>query len=341
MNRRHPALRATFLIGVTLLFAAGVIAAWFQSWKAGRLVELGTNSEIAALPSGNMEYTLLGEGVPVVVFHTAPGGYDQGVALAGFLTAEGFEIVSPSRPGYLGTPLASGPSPSEQADAVSWLLEELEVDRVAVLGFGYGGPAALEFTRKYSPRIHALVLVSAITARPDSPAPTPFPLAILRALQTDFRSFLFAETARRSPSRALASAAPFLSPATPGTEPAWTAAVLRNPAQLDDFQQLADALSPLTPRETGTANDLLQVESLAPLQLADIRTPTLVVHGAMDRFLPQAMAQAAANAIPDAALLVVPDGGHLPTIGQQGDAVRRNIIEFLKQHTGNTPVASE
>lgn len=339
MSRRHPALRSVFLLLVAALFAWGSIAAWFESWKAGRLVELSANSEIATLPSGNMEYTLLGEGVPVVVFHTAPGGYDQGVALAGFLTAEGLEIISPSRPGYLGTPLASGHSPSEQADAVSWLLEELEVDRVAVLGFGHGGPAALEFARKYSPRIHALVLVSAITARSDPS--TPFPLAILRALRTDFRSCLFAETARRSPSRALASAAPFLSPSTPGAETDWKAAVLGNPAQLDDFQQLATALSPISPRETGTANDLLQIESLAPLQLADIRTPTLVVHGALDRFLPQAMAQATANSIPGAELLVVPDAGHLPTLGLQGDAVRRNIIGFLKKHTATPPEPSE
>lgn len=338
---RHSVPRVAFLIVVALLFATGLITAWFQSWKAGRLVDLHAGSEIADLPSGPMEYTLLGEGVPVVVFHSAPGGYDQGVALAGFLTGEGFELVSPSRPGYLLTPLTSGPSPAEQADAVSWLLEELEVDRVAVMGFGHGGPAALEFARKYSPRIHALVLVSAITAQPASTAATPFPLAILRALQSDFRSCLFMETARLWPSRAVASAAPFLSPATPAGEATWTAAILQNSTQLEEFQHLATALSPLSPREKGTANDLLQIESLAPLQLADIRTPTLVVHGALDRFVPQAMAEATANTIPDAKLLVVPDAGHLPTLGPQGDSVRLNIVEFLNEHTRESPEGAE
>lgn len=341
MSRRHPVPRALFLMGVAVLFVSGGILAWFQSWKAGRLVDLSTSSEIADLPSGPMEYTLHGEGMPVVVFHGAPGGYDQGVALAGFLTGEGFEIVSPSRPGYLRTPLASGPSPAEQADAVSWLLEELEVDRVAVMGFGHGGPAALEFARKYSPRIQALVLVSAVTTPDTPPAATPFPLVILRALRSDFRSCLFAETARHLPTRALLSAAPFLSPASPGGETPWAAAVRQSPAQLDDFQQLANALSPIRPRETGTANDLLQVDTLGPIQLGDIRTPTLVVHGAMDRFVPNAMAQAAASTIPDAKLLLVPDAGHLPTLGQHGDSVRRSIVEFLNAHTHESPEASE
>jgi pimeloyl-ACP methyl ester carboxylesterase len=341
MIRRHPFLRVAFLCAVAILLVSGLASAWFQSWKAGRIVDLHTGAEIADLPSGKMEYSLHGEGVPVVVFHSAPGGYDQGLAIGGFLTDAGFEIVSPSRPGYLRTPLNSGPSPAEQADAVSWLLEELEVDRVAVLGFGHGGPAALEFTRKYSPRIHALVLVSAITTRLDSPDTTPLPLQILRTLRNDFRSCLFVEMARRLPSRALAAAAPFLSPGSPVEESAWGSAVLQDSAQLDDFQQFANALSPLSLRETGTANDLLQVESLALIPLADIRTPTLVVHGAMDRFVPQAMAQATADSIPGAELLIVPGGGHLPTLGNQGDSVRERIVSFLKQHTLKSPEAAE
>lgn len=342
MKRGNTVPRALFLCIVAILFAAGMAAAWLESWKAGKLVELNAGSEVADLPSGKMEYTLHGEGVPVLVFHTAPGGYDQGVALAGFLTGEGFEIVSPSRPGYLRTPLTSGTSPAEQADSISWLLEELEVEQVAVLGFGHGGPTAIAFTRKYSPRIHALVLVSAITTRLNSPTSTPLPLALLRALRNDTRTCLFAELASRFPSRALSTAAPFLAPGTSGEESGWSKAILSNPVQLEEFQLLANALAPLTPREAGTANDLLQVETLEPLGLGDIRTPTLVIHGSNDRFLPHAMAQAAANTIPDSELLVVPGAGHIPTLGSEGESVRRRIVSFLKEHsTQQEPAETE
>lgn len=333
MKARRPVPRAIFLAAVALLFAIGALAAWFQSWKAGRIVDLNAASEIADLPSGKMEYSLHGEGFPVVVFHDAPGGYDQGVALAGFLTSEGFEIVSPSRPGYLRTPLASGRSPAEQADAISWLLEELEVDRVAVLAFGHGGPPALEFARKYSPRIHALVLVSAVTARPTSEASTPFPLAVLRALGDDPRSCLFAESARLVPGRALSTAAPFLAPASPDAESAWRLSILQTPSQLDEFQQVALAMSPIRLRETGAANDILQAESLTPPPSAEIRTPTLVVHGALDQFVPEDTARTVASSIPGAELFNVSGGGHLPTLGTEGDQVRAKILSFLKHHT--------
>lgn len=330
MKARRPVPRAIFVAAVAILFAIGAIAAWFQSWKAGRIVELNAASEVADLPSGKMEYSLHGEGVPVVVFHDAPGGFDQGVALAGFLTGEGFEIVSPSRPGYLRTPLASGPSPLEQADAISWLLEELEVDRVAVLAFGHGGPAALEFARKYSQRIHALVLVSAVTARPAPGAATPFPLAVLRALKNDPRSCLFAESARLFPGRALSSAAPILAPTA---ESGWSQSILQSPSQLDDFQQLALAMSPIVPRETGAANDIIQAESLNPPPTAELRTPTLVVHGALDRFVSEDTTRKLAGSIPDAELLIIPAGGHLPILGPDGDQVRSKILTFLKTHT--------
>lgn len=337
MSARKPLPRVLFLIAVAIIFAAGAIMAWFQSWKAGRLVDLATGSQVIELPSGKIEYALHGEGVPVLVFHSAPGGYDQGVAMAGFLTGEGFEIVSPSRPGYLQTPLASGPSPTDQAEAFSWLLEDLEVDRVAVLGVGHGAPAAIEFARKFSPRISALVLVSAVTARTSQGSATPFPLAVLRALGGDFRSFCFAEMSSRFPNRALAASAPFLAPASPDGESAWISSLLQSTTQLDEFRHLVDSITPSSLRDKGTANDILQADGLEPLDLKAIHPPTLLVHGAMDRFIPLASAQAAANTIPNAELHIVANGGHLPIIGPGADAARQRIVSFLQHHTAAQP----
>jgi pimeloyl-ACP methyl ester carboxylesterase len=48
--------------------------------------------------------------------------------------------------------------------------------------------------------------------------------------------------------------------------------------------------------------------------LAHISSPTLIVHGALDRSVPLAVAAELATAIPDAVLAVATDGGHRPDI---------------------------
>ena len=132
--RRRLLPRLLFLGFVLALFAIGGVLAWFQSWRTNRLLDLASQSEVAKLPSGEMEFATRGDGAPVLVFHSAPGGFDQSIALAGFLEEEGFQILAPSRPCYLRTPLATGLTPENQADAAAQLLDHLGLGAVSVLG---------------------------------------------------------------------------------------------------------------------------------------------------------------------------------------------------------------
>jgi pimeloyl-ACP methyl ester carboxylesterase len=54
-------------------------------------------------------------------------------------------------------------------------------------------------------------------------------------------------------------------------------------------------------------------EQIAP-DLTQIPVPTLLIHGEHDRIIPVDAAQAAAAAIPEAELVVLPDTGHVPTL---------------------------
>ena len=184
--------RAAFLLVVLTLFIIGGVLAFFQSWRSARLVDLYSASQIAATKNGPIEYVRHGDGPPVLVFHDAPGGYDQGAALAGFLADEGFQIIAPSRPGYLRTPLETGITPENQADAAAQLLDTLDIDQTSVLGFGWGGPAALEFARRFPQRTSALIFVGAAVGRlnpPTAPA-VPFPQAVGEGLTGDVGSWL-------------------------------------------------------------------------------------------------------------------------------------------------------
>jgi pimeloyl-ACP methyl ester carboxylesterase len=69
-----------------------------------------------------------------------------------------------------------------------------------------------------------------------------------------------------------------------------------------------------------------------------ITSPTLVIHGAEDRYVPPANARALAEAIPGAKLKMLDDAGHLVFIERFAD-VNREVVRFLK--AGNDRPARE
>jgi 3-oxoadipate enol-lactonase len=63
--------------------------------------------------------------------------------------------------------------------------------------------------------------------------------------------------------------------------------------------------------------------------IGSITSPTLVIHGALDRYVPVANAVALAEAIPGAKLRVLDNAGHLGFIERFAD-VNREVVTFLK-----------
>ena len=77
--------RSSFLLCVLVLLVLGLILAWFASWRADRLAALDSASEITKTDLGPVEFLSRGEGPAVLVFHGAPGGYDQAMLLGSSL----------------------------------------------------------------------------------------------------------------------------------------------------------------------------------------------------------------------------------------------------------------
>lgn len=65
-------------------------------------------------------------------------------------------------------------------------------------------------------------------------------------------------------------------------------------------------------------------------RLAEVRTPTLVIHGDADVPVPLAQAQAVAAGIPGARFVVLPGVGHLPWV-ERPDAAIGAILSFLAE----------
>lgn len=115
-----------------------------------------------ATASGPVEYAERGDGEPVLAVHGSGGGWDQGLVGAEFLHVNGFRIIAPSRPGYLGTPLSTGRTFAEQGDALAALLDALAIDRVKVLAASGGGPATYEFAARHPDRVLRLVQIDSV-----------------------------------------------------------------------------------------------------------------------------------------------------------------------------------
>ena len=77
---------------------------------------LSTPAYVLATAVGPMQYAERGHGPAVLTVHGTPGGYDQGLVGLGFASSAQ-RLIAPSRPGYLGTPLSTGRTPDQQADA--------------------------------------------------------------------------------------------------------------------------------------------------------------------------------------------------------------------------------
>jgi len=74
-------------------------------------------------------------------------------------------------------------------------------------------------------------------------------------------------------------------------------------------------------------------------RLAEIRVPTLVMHGAQDRIVPAASAQRLADGIAGARLVMFPDAGHA-YITDVARAANQEVLRFLADIPGPAGGAS-
>lgn len=274
-------------------------------WRHQTLARLAAGSRLISTTRGPIEVATVGlppppGTCPLLALHGTPGGYDQGLAIAGLLGDGTWAVVAPSRPGYLRTPLAVGRTPAEQADALVALLDALGVTRVGVVGVSGGGPAALHLALRHPARVARLVLWQAVTAPGPPPVPARPPPAPHRLAGCFLASDLGAWLGLRA--LGLAARLRLLDQSLGGHT-----AVMR-------LLPLAATAFPFDRRRAGALNDLRQRAGALDWPLRAIRVPTLLVHGRADRNVPYAQAVAATAAIPGARLVTVPDGTHITTL---------------------------
>jgi 3-oxoadipate enol-lactonase len=191
------------------------------------------------------------------------------------------------------------------ADAVA-LLEHLRVKKVHVLGTSLGGFVAQELALLRPDLVDRLILVCTSYGREGPETMSPWALADMIGLPS-----LNAERAVR---RGLEAA----------TSDAYRA---ERPEEFEQIVRwrLADSPSLSAYYKQVRAGARFDVSR----DVGHITSPTLVIHGAEDRYVPVANAVALAEEIPGARLRVLDDAGHLVFIERYAD-VNREAVTFLK-----------
>ncbi len=317
-----------------ILVAALAIVWWvgrgrFRRWSLAQLRRVRRGSHRARTVHGVVEYQRVGEGHVILLVHGAPGGSDSWRMVAPLLE-RGFSVLSPSRPGYLGTPLRSGRTFAQQADLLAALLDTLKISSVFVVGHSMGGPVALEFAQRHPEKLTRLVLLSAIT-HPSAVADVVEETVTGTSwLPRQFQSLLFWVSHRflhYLPSIAVRTAV--WTSYTGADSQKCIDTILASPSQRRLLRAAFDGGVPLHHRQRGYDNDVQQLRRLKAKSLANIHTSTLILHSRNDASVPFSHAAYAAAQLPEVHLEVVDGCGHLLFVGPDAHAHLQTLTAFL------------
>jgi pimeloyl-ACP methyl ester carboxylesterase len=293
---------------------------------------IAVDARVVETAAGAVEYQLTpGDGPVVLASHGGWGGLDQARVLLHWLDPARYRLLSVSRPGYLGTPLASGRTMEEQADLFAALLDALEIDSAAVIALSSGGPPGYLLGVRHPDRVWAIVAIAAVTGPHEAPE-TAGPIA--QALFTSrLGQLLMEQTTKRRSGWMLRQLFRGESHLTKRQIEANVQFVLGAPDALAFLRAFMEAMSPYAPRRPGTDNDSVQQGLLTRLRLEEVRCPTLVVHGTHDADVNFSDGVYAHELIPSAERYWIEAGSHLGFwLSPHAEEAQGNARDFLDRY---------
>src|SRR5271170_2204181 len=186
------------------------------------------------------------------------------------------------------------------ADAAA-ALDAAGVESAHVFGVSMGGMIAQEFALNYPQRVRSLILGCTASGGPTAVQADP------EALQALTRQGM-------TPEESTEAIIPFI----------YDAATPR--ARIDEDMTIRLKWYPTPQGYLGQLQGILAWESYS--RIAQIKAPTLIIHGETDQLIPVANAHLLAERIPHAQLGLIPRASHIFETDQPGVAIRL-IAEFL------------
>jgi len=308
-------------IAVGLIVAVVFVSAAYL-WDMNRAYErIQGKSTVIPSPYGDIEYTEGGSGPPVLVIHGSGGGYDQGELVVEAVLGDQFHWIAPSRFGYLRSTFNEGATFDDQADAYAYLLDQLGVEKAAVVAISHGGPSALLLAVLHPERVSSLTLISAGVASSDGPDQA--------QAQAHRQGEMLVTIYRYDPLYWTATnlfKKQFME--LMGANETVIAGLSLQ--QREVAEEIIDYMNPASPRAAGAAFD--NKAAMPNERIASITAPTLIVHATDDTLQLYHNAQFAAATIPGATLVSFDRGGHLVMVVEQSTistAVQKHILDHI------------
>ena len=304
-------LLSTLLVGAGALYIHRI----FRTEKHQRLAWLRSKSQVITTKHGTVEYSVIGQGQPLLYFHGGMGGYEQGLALAEMLPLDDFQLITFSRPGYRRTDIANGGTLPEQADVACELLDHLGIRTATILGLSAGCMSALQFAQNHPKRCEQLILLMAQGPELAKSQPSPFWLWLMDLMMaSDFFVWLLMEGSLNVLTRLLR--------------------VQGSGNTMRNVKEFFAGVFPASDWRLGTANDVEQLLNQRTINLQTIAAPTLVLHGTQDVIVPPIVAKDNAAKIRNSQLIMVNGGSHM-MIATHADTIRQSIRQFVMPHQVN------
>src|SRR5450432_617512 len=130
--------RIVLVILAVLIVAAIGLYAFSASDLTRARARLVGRSKTIETSFGTLEYAVMGVGEPILIVHGAAGGYDQGIDMTSAIAGRGYQLIAPSRFGYLRSTMPRDLTTAMQADAYAQMLDRLGIDKANIVGISAG-----------------------------------------------------------------------------------------------------------------------------------------------------------------------------------------------------------
>jgi pimeloyl-ACP methyl ester carboxylesterase len=257
------------------------------------------------------------------------------------MARRGLRVISISRPGYLRTPLLTGLTAQDQADAIDSLLESLHVNSCAVLAVSEGTPCAIQLSIRHPGRVSSLVLISPVA---ESLGYTPIASVgyqLFHNLTGDLGCWLMMLRIRLDPRSVFAEMMGVGSSLKPSSCNALAVEAMTSPNQRIFLTELANSITPLSPREAGIINDNAQLKDIPVIPKDSVKAPTLILIGEHDIHSPYESVLGLASHIPHVRLMTIEQAGYILPIGTKSAQNWETVADFMRFPTHSSITRSK
>lgn len=232
------------------------------------------------LSSGVLEYVTYGEGKPLLIIHGGVGGYDQSLVLFRNCIPDGYQLICPSRPGYLGTSLSTGASIEEQADLLAEFLDTLNIPNATLIAMSAGGMIMYSFALRHPEKTKAIIAISAISGQyllPEQAGKWAHSL-----FMTDVGLWMTKESLIYFPEMTIKKFINASGAINSDLLDRKVTEIMNSQQEMTIIAQIMYLMADYHTRETGTLNDLANGGKLQWFPFDKISAPALIIHGTHD-----------------------------------------------------------